>query len=125
MPRQRENPSPRIKVPSRAAARVAQKRQGRSRLNPSTTPEITGRARGGGNGRPAFPSTQHAPIGSCQFPRSKRTLPPPRLLAGAAIRGALRQGSASAQPAGNLFSPKALAPTGGSREILRKSLRRE
>ena len=50
---------------------------------------------------------------------------PPRLLAGAAIRGALRQGSASAQPAGNLFSPKALAPTGGSREILRKSLRRE
>ena len=50
---------------------------------------------------------------------------PPAFLAGARNTGPLRQGSAASQAAGNLFSPKALAPTGGSREILRKSARRE
>src|SRR5262245_30332875 len=39
------------------------KRQGRSRQM-STTPEITGRARGGGNGRPAAKTMHGAPLGS-------------------------------------------------------------
>src|SRR5262245_64041784 len=76
---------PREVSPARASKHVSQetrsprelearfpKRQGRSRCW-STTPELTGRARGGGNGRPAAKAMHRGPDGSDRPPGQRPT----------------------------------------------------
>src|SRR5262245_22148759 len=80
-PSWRKNRGARTKVPIRGTClthRGLRKRQGRSRQM-STTPEITGRARGGGNGRPAAKTMHGAPLGSCGRPAPHRLKSCPRV----------------------------------------------
>jgi hypothetical protein len=56
-------------APSGWRRKRGSKRQGRSRLM-STTPEITGRARGGGNGRPAVRTMHGRRVGSSESART-------------------------------------------------------